>query len=1378
MRFERRMDSSKNHLLIDRKVMQRMAADDETLATPESVGRYSDVQAWVLIADPGAGKTDVFETLSQNEGGQYIKARDFVDMGMPETWTEPIFIDGLDEVTSGNAQGTTVIGQIRNKLLQLGTPKFRISCREADWRGSADSSALQRLVGEGSFLELHLLPLNRAESTALVAQWQGQGQDSAETFIREAESHDLAGLLDNPQTLSMLVKAMKSNGSVWPESKTQVYNIACNELAREFNDEHLASKQRNSPPIHDLHTAAGYLCAVMLLSSSSHAVLQRRNDASQSIMAVNEMLTSADSPTQAICQAALETRLFKGVGLGGFVPVHRTVAEYLGANYLNERIKASLPASRVLALMLGLDAGVVPELRGLHAWLAAIAPDTLRRELIDHDPLGVVLNGDVRDFTRAQKLYLIEALHKEAKRDPHFRRQNWTSKPFGALATKNMANDFKAWFQSPDRSLAHLALVDCLLDAVANGDDMPGLAQELELIVRDKSFLPELRKAALGILADYADRDKNYLIQIELLHDVFNNVVNDPEDEILGGLLFRLYPHNIPPSNIWHYLRRPKSQQEMRTYWSFWHNLPERTSDPFVIPILLDGLKTRGFQLNSQDDYLRLAAVVGKLLSAGVTSCGAQLDISRLYDWLSLGLGPHDDSPLQHQHQTIIGQWLTEHPSTFKALFEYGLSLKEADTDQTANAKLWRIDARLYGAKLPEDASDWYLRLAKASEGEDLRQGLVLRAFYAAKDRYSTNAALELLEKWLAENIADIHWIEEFLCCKYPPSEPEQKFIDSRKKSKERQAETKRETVKFFGKTLPSLTTESPNLGALAEIGNAYLKFYGGTEKETPRERMLALLNDDPEWVSLALEGLRRCLFRNDLPSTTDIIELKEKGKRYTLASPCLAAMALRFDEQPDSALDLPDTTLATLAAFRLTNDYNETPAWFNAMVKNRPDILSEVMQCLVSKQIASKQEHVDGLYALAHSRDYAEIAPCITPKLIDEFPHKASKNQLKNLRLLIAAMMNWLTPQIQLSLIEKKLAASTLDVAQHVYWLTTGTQVAPELYLQRTKEFVEKSQIRINYLYDMVNERQARHNFRVDLPAPSQAFLIGLLAPSCHPSSWRRSGIVTPKMELGRYVAELISALAAKPDEEASQSLSELAQRHDLKQWLETLNRAIYDQRIVQRKAQFKPASVDAVCKTLANLKPANAADLWALTVDYLTQLRNSIRNGSTNDYRQYWSGDTPELENDCRNALLSDLNLLVKRIGIAAESESRYADDKRADIKIISTPYHVPIEIKCENNPEVWTGISNQLIAKYGRDTHSDGYGIYLVFWFTGTFKGAAADGGAKPKTPQELESRLKATVPEALRQKIAVLVIDCSKPKLDIKPTAAPTPQPQTP
>ena len=476
----------------DRLPLEREARareEDERLSAPQPLSHYRDVPAWVLLADPGAGKSDVFFTLSLIEGGICVSARDFVELDLPTDWHEPLFIDGLDEITSGHAMGSTPLGQIRQKLQQLGTPKFRLSCREADWRGNADGDALKRLVGDGNFAELHLAPLSHAQSVALIAHWQPctEAQAQAEAFRQEAEKRDLGGLLDNPQTLHMLVKAHAANGGGWPASKTQTYEMACAQLVREHNDEHLANSRDNTPPDDQTLLAAGYLCAVMLLSGSGAIALQRQSQPRAGVVTLLKLKSTVSAPDQPTSRAALHTRLFRGDGRGDFWPVHRTVAEYLGARYLASRIEAGLPANRVLALMLGEDAGIVPELRGLHAWLAAVALADLRRELIAHDPLGVVLNGDVRQFHRDEKLQVLNALRDEATRYTYFRNQNWVSHPFGALATADMEDDFKALLRSTDRSPAHMALLDCVLDALTHGQPTTALAPALEQLVRDKT---------------------------------------------------------------------------------------------------------------------------------------------------------------------------------------------------------------------------------------------------------------------------------------------------------------------------------------------------------------------------------------------------------------------------------------------------------------------------------------------------------------------------------------------------------------------------------------------------------------------------------------------------------------------------------------------------------------------------------------------------------------------------------------------------------------------------------------------------------------------------------------------------------------------------
>lgn len=1346
----------------DRLPLERSAQarrqEDGTLSSPEPLSHYRDVPAWVLLADPGAGKTDTIKTLCAAEDGYYTTARNFLALQLPSGQSGPIFIDGLDEMTAGST-----LDQIRAKLQQTGTPKFRIACREADWRGNIDSTALEHLVGSDNFAELHLAPLTREQTRALIAHWQLSNDEDAEKFMHQAEQRDLSGLLDNPQTLCMLVKAVAAKGGDWPASKTQTYEMACAQLVQEQNDAHRAAQENSVQPFAQVLEAAGYLSAVMLLSGSAAIARQPAREPHAGTLALTDLSRGENAPDIAACQAALRTNLFRGTGRNEFIPVHRTVAEYLSAHYLISRIRAGLPSSRVLALVLGQDAGVVPELRGLHAWLAATASGELRRELIERDPLGVVLNGDVRNFNRTEKLDVLNALRDEATRYTYFRSQNWASHPFGALATADMEDDFKTLLQSADRSPPHLALLDCLLDALAHGHQMSELAPALEQVVRDKTYWPSLRKEALKILTSYAGAVNSWTKLKLLLADIHGNVVEDLEDELLGTLLKNLYPSYISPTEVWQYFRQPKSEQLIGTYWLFWHDLSKTITPDKDVPVLLDALLSTGYQLGNQHGHMGSPQIVGELLVRGVTQHGEEIDVQRLYGWLSLGLGPHHHCPLNQPHKAAISQWLSEHTAVYKALFAQGLHL-QADSSDTGFSKLWPVRAHFYGAQEPDDAMLWYLSLAEASADDDLRRQLLDKAFDTAERKRGPDAAIQLLERWSSDHPTDTAWVEGQLCRPYPPPEFQQEHIDSEIKRAEREGQKSRQQIKFFRETLPSFELGPAHLGALVEVAYAYLNFFRRLNEKTPDARLLELLNQDAAWVSLALDGLRQCLFRDDLPSATDIVDLNIKGQRYHLATPCLAAMELRYKENPVSALDLPLATLETVVAFRLTNNFDETPAWFKQLLTQRPAVLTNVMQRLISQQIASKTEHVEGLYTLAGDADYATVAKQITPKLITDFPVKASEKQLKNLRLLIVSMLSHLDRDIQLKLIANKLSAKAMDVAQQVYWLTAGVLSAPELYLERTQQYVGKTQVRASHLFALIHECRIRGAFKADLPVMTQAFLIELLGPRSSPKEAPSGGVysVTPAIEMTEYVEGLVSALAGNPDDAAMQALTDLQQRHDMKQWSDSLSRALYDQRITRRKARFKPASVVQVCATLANLKPANAADLWALTVNHLTQLIRQIRDSDTDDYDQYWAGDTPKSEELCRNALLSALKPRLAALDISAQPERHHADKKRADIEVASGLIHIPMEAKGEWHKDVWKAIGNQLIAQYCREPASDGYGIFLVFWFTGNMKAAPTDGGAKVKTSQELQRRLAATVPEALRHKIAVLVVDCSKPQ----------------
>ena len=69
--------------------------------------------------------------------------------------------------------------------------------------------------------------------------------------------------------------------------------------------------------------------------------------------------------------------------------------------------------------------------------------------------------------------------------------------------------------------------------------------------------------------------------------------LSDPDNELCGTLLDRLYPGVITPSQVWRYVR-PRNQSDLvGRFWRFWeYTLEERSSDQQVAE-LLDAFYTK-----------------------------------------------------------------------------------------------------------------------------------------------------------------------------------------------------------------------------------------------------------------------------------------------------------------------------------------------------------------------------------------------------------------------------------------------------------------------------------------------------------------------------------------------------------------------------------------------------------------------------------------------------------------------------------------------------------------------------------------------------------------------------------------------------------------
>ena len=435
--------------------------------------------------------------------------------------------------------------------------------------------------------------------------------------------------------------------------------------------------------------------------------------------------------------------------------------------------------------------------------------------------------------------------------------------------------------------------------------------------------------------------------------------------------------------------------------------------------------------------------------------------------------------------------------------------------------------------------------------------------------------------------------------------------------------------------------------------------------------------------------------------------------------------------------------------------------------------VVADVMIRSAMSAIRAGKEPTPFRYGLAYELRDAEMAQLVSLPLLRGFPVRCKSEQLSTLDHLLWAALRHADRASFRKLIDMKLSRKSMGVSQRVHWLSAGLMLSPDEYRQPLEEFVGGHDDRSRQLASFCSPKGQPHLGPDDdfspvadgLNTPTLELLIKLIGnafgPVGMPWGWVRSEHLTQNK-----VRELIQRLASSPDKDATQALAALAADERLHKWKDELDEAVSRQRVIRRDASYCHPSVDQIGRTLNGGLPANAGDLSALALDRLEEIGERIRTGNTDDWHQYWnegpnrSPRQPKHEDSCRDALLSDLRQRLPR-GIDAQPEGQYANDKRSDIRVACADFNLPVEVKKNTHRDLWSAPRMQLISKYTSDPDTEGYGIYLVFWFGAALTQAPA-AGPRPATPEELRRQLEAALTDEETRKISICVIDVADPK----------------
>ena len=1320
------------------------------------LAEWRALDAYVLLGDPGAGKSWAFEDECNAVAGALVSARDVVAGIAPTDLAgRTVFIDGLDEVRAGATDGRVPFDAIRKWLYERGRPRFRLSCREADWLGSSDTDRLKQLAPSEQVAELHLEPLLDADIEAILAGRANEVPDP-QAFLLAAERAGLTELLRNPLLLDLTIKAV-ADGSQ-PRTRAGIYEAACRQLAREHNTEHLAARQPLAGDMDRVLDDAGMLCALILLSGKRGIV--RRGTVTPDTVDLSEL------PVAHACHdaaAALSSKVF-AFEADVAVPRHRSIAEFLAGRALAQRVEGGLPVGRVMALMQGIDGFPVEPLRGLWAWLAVHdAPS--RVGLVALDPLGFVLNGDAASLGADERVGVLHALRDAAEKDPWFRNAVWVSHPFGPLATADMASTYEVLLRDPRRERGHDSFIDCVFDALQHGEPMPSLAPALEAWIEDGGAARHLRIAAYRAWKRCAGFSAGKALS--WLQAIKAGSMPDRDDELCGALLRDVYPAHLPPALIFDHWHVPKRRNLIGTYRMFWsHTLWVET--PHVeFADLADGWLHRQPALRSADlrDY-DAAEIPSKLLAAVLEHAGDHASNETLYEWLGFCLDEYGFSRLEDQ-QHVVRTWLAERPDRMKAVMAIGLS--NTRPDEQGHWPFWQAESRLHGASRPRDWLFWLLDQASAALTPELATFCFFPAAHAAIEPMAglDSPSMEQVEAWVGAHKARWPNAEQWLEGAWSMRLDHWKGDEGRRRRRAlaQQLEREEKRRRELEPHLPSLLDGTAPPGLLYHVAVAHEHGFSDLRGETPLERVRNYLVSDEATAETVIAALPRVLERTDLPTVEEAIALEAKGKQHYIRPATLLAARLVYERDANAPLAWPQTLVERLVAYYLTDGTGEMPSWYRTLARHRPDWVAPVLVQYARPKFKRKgNQFFAGLWALGSEADHAQLARLAVPQLLDAFPLRASEAARTTLNRTLLPALSSLDRDQAAALVRVKLRQGAMDPAQRICWLVADLPYRAEA-AQDLAALVGRNERRAVSLGAALNEQGTLPSVVQRLQPRAIRHLIEVLAPIPEQNVWRSEGIVTVAHHRGDTVRALFSALSSDPSAEAREALLKLAQVQGLRAWSDTVQHSLSTQAAAARETSFHAPDPTEVALALANLAPANPSDLRALVMQHLADLQAQWRGADTFALKLFWrdAGHAPKPENDCRDLLLDRLRLRLKPLNILVGREHSAAQDKRVDqcAEFMRDGQRIalPIEVKKEDHPRLWTAWHDQLQRLYTIDPDAQGYGLYLVLWFSA--KTTPHPEGLKPCDAEQLRVALEERIPSADRHRLVVQVLDLSWP-----------------
>lgn len=1346
--------------MLDRRVLVNKVSGDNADINEGDTAPFSaflNVRNIILLGDPGSGKTELLKSLKETHGGNYLRASIFI-FDSPVTDEKDYYIDALDERRSSTNKNA-LTDQVTERLWKVRPEKVRLSSRKQDWLGDADLEIFRHYFdNNGGYIVVTLLPLTDAE---LVSVLISKNIESPEIFIRQAKEKKLDGLLQNPQNAIMLAQAV--NGGTWPSTRRDVFDAATRSLLEEYNrDKSIFSNTDYTAD--ELRDTAGELCALRLIADLPGYRLHSRGSNEHEGLFYREVR----SDRQELIRAVLQRPAFRATDENDCLDcIHRTVAEFMAGQWLASRIDNDLSPARLDALV-GREGHPVTALRGLCAWISVFS-----RNHSDHylraDPLGALTNGDVFSLTPQSKRVLLQSLRDYSTVTPWFSIWGESAEGLKALGIPELQEEILGFFNESETSgNMRLALLHMITPLMVKNNSIRDMCRT---VVETAELDYEQAEEALTVLFYDWNVNRQWFNQFLAHQTVTSSVLRlrvhalslmseaDFNPAEMTTLLQEIleFKDSLPSAVLYDFHSSLSTAHALEIITSLAPRLPDKYSH---------------WNNSREVGYLMNIKIYDIFMHDAFSDEEEIIVCLNVLEWFS------DKSILFNSEQENLRNIISPYKDRI-----INLAVKDIkfNTEKISNVHIWANEL-FHKTKGIVDYKD-IIEILINSIGSALVQEHFKVDIYIAAHNLCLRGGTSFIEKYntlldMADGNHTLSEIRNTLSyCKI-----DEDHIKNAEKKLAREIYKEEYVTKLNIKTEEAF--DSNQSEDKKKIMQEASKIYWGGNRlvntiDSPSGRLESLFS--PPNIAALLKEWKLQLFTKDFPNYQEVESSAIKRFRHPDGLTLLTAAEVFFEEK-HSLDELNENVIRVLLILELTEQVMFTVKngmekrsyrfpWLDWMKAHSAAFIGETLiSFLAYVELENPSFHYkEMIVRRLLAQEYAVFWPQMLLILRHDFHNsinilRTSIRDLPDIKSLIPTVL-------EIRKDNPSLPEKVIDMWNAFDYLTCDVADGHSILENLAKQPDTVFMVRELAGLDSYGGKQ---NIIIS-PDKIEQLISALIALFPEKQKIVYDVVVTERsiaLEGDRFISRLLSVLSADSSATASCCLFRLTATHHNSTYRDDIMQARQNQIQRRREVEYISPAWTEVRATLQDQKPANAADLHALLCDRIEAVAKEIRHGNTDNWKLFWNEnsrgavDDPKSENSGTDVMITLLKPHLQSLDVSLQPEMHMAQDKRADIgAMYAGRMKILIEVKRNYHTEVWTAAENQLQKLYTPDPDSDGYGIFLVFWFGGIYISRMPlhpVKGKRPGSAVEMAQWLSEDITDEARSRIKCFVIDISSSK----------------